>query len=148
MPTIKRSIWINAPVTTVNEIARDPEHWGHWYAGLSDPKEVNGTGEVGTAADYTYEMIGMHFPVTIVVNEDFISPSECRWTGLIHGPLAGRLHCLYLAKDGGTEATFEIEYTVPGKVLSLIINSLIVERIEENALEHTLQNLKVLCELK
>lgn len=147
MPIIKKSIWIKAPLAAVYEIARNPQHWGRWYAGLSGPEEVTGQGEVDTEAKYTYEMIGMHFPVTIKVTEDFSSPEECRWSGLIHGPLAGYQHCLYQPKDDGTEATFEINYTVPGKVISSLINALIVERIEENAMEQTLRNLKVFCEL-
>jgi len=49
-------------------------------------------------------------------------------------------------KDGDTEVTAEIEYTVPGAALGKIANRLIVERMRARSLEQTLENLKLLCE--
>ncbi len=40
----------------------------------------------------------------------------------------------------------EIDYTIPGKVLGKIADSLLIEKMQERGLEQTLDNLKLLCE--
>ncbi len=64
MAHIKKSIRIHAPVQRVFALARDPKHWASFWVGLSEPEEVNGTGEVGTVVKHSYLMAGVRFPVT------------------------------------------------------------------------------------
>ncbi|MDH7487805.1 MAG: hypothetical protein QHJ81_16220 [Anaerolineae bacterium] len=42
--------------------------------------------------------------------------------------------------------TADIEYTVPGSALGRIADRLIIERMQERAIQQTLENLKLLCE--
>jgi len=44
-----------------------------------------------------------------------------------------------------TEVTAEVDYKIPG-VLGKVADDLVVERIQERAIEHTLANLELLCE--
>jgi hypothetical protein len=39
-----------------------------------------------------------------------------------------------------------IDYTVPGKLLGHIADKLVIERLQEKAIEQTLENLRILCE--
>jgi len=145
MAHIKKSILIHAPVEKVFAFARDPNHWASFWVGLSEPEEVSGTGEVGTVVKHSYLMAGMRFPVTSRVLEDHIGPEGGQWKGKIEGPLAGEQTWTYRPKNGGTEVTADIEYTVPGSALGRIADRLVIERIQERSLEQTLENLKLLC---
>ncbi|MFW6136166.1 MAG: SRPBCC family protein [Chloroflexota bacterium] len=146
MAHLKRSILIHAPVEDVYALARDPDRWPVWYVGMSEIEELSGAGEVGTTAKFNYTLAGMGFPVTVEVLEDQSDPQGARWHGRIDGPLAGEQTFTYAPKDGDTEVTAEIEYTVPGKALGRVANRLIVERMQARSLEQTLENLKLLCE--
>lgn len=146
MAHIKKSILIHAPVEKVAAFARDPQQWAAFWVGLSEPEEVSGTGEVGTVVKHSYLMAGVRFPVTSRVLENQVAPEGVRWRGKIEGPLAGEQTWTYTPKNSGTEVTADIEYTVPGAALGRIADRLIIERIQERAIQQTLENLKLLCE--
>ena len=147
MLTIKKSIHIMRPVSYVYDTARDPEKWGYWYSSLSRPTSIVGKGEAGTKTEFTYSMMGMHFPVIIEVILDQPSQEEGHWEGTIRGPITGKQHNTYLPKDDGTDVTYELEFSVPTSLLGKVANVLFIHRVEENALVQTLANLKILCEL-
>ncbi|BAJ64698.1 SRPBCC family protein [Anaerolinea thermophila] len=146
MAHVKKSIYIHAPVEKVYALARDPNRWATFYVGLSEAEEITGHGEVGTVVKHHYLMAGMRFPVTSRVLVDSIGPTGAQWKGKIEGPLDGEQTWDYIPKNGGTEVTVSIDYTLPGAVLGRIANRLLVERIQERAMEQTLENLKILCE--
>jgi coenzyme Q-binding protein COQ10 len=146
MAHITKNVVINAPIEKVYAFARDPERWSSWWVGLSAPDKITGNGEVGTIVTHNFAMAGFTFPVTSKVVEDKPGPKQARWKGTIEGPLAGQHIWTYTAKDGATEVTTEIDYTVPGKALGKITDKLIVEKMQERAMEASLENLKLLCE--
>ncbi len=145
MAHVKKSILIHAPIEQVHALARDPRRWDTWYVGLSEPEKVKGGGEVGTIVEQTYLLAGMRFPVTTRVLEDYIGSNGARWKGKIEGPFAGEQTFILTPKLGDTEVIAEMEYTVPGKALGKFADRLIIERMMERNLEHTLENLKMLC---
>ncbi len=146
MAHLKKSILIHAPVEEVYALARDPNRWATFWVGLSEPEELTGQGEVGTVVKHSYLMAGMRFPVTSRVLEDHIGPEGGRWKGAIEGPLAGEQTWTYSPRGDDTEVTADIQYTVPGLALGRIADRLIVERMQERAIQQTLENLKLLCE--
>lgn len=146
MAHIKKSIFIQAPVEKVYAITRDPNRWATFFAGLSEAEEITGQGEVGTVVKHHYQIAGVRFPVTSRVLEDSVGSNGGRWKGKIEGPLDGEQTWDYIPKDGGTEVTVTIDYTLPGAVLGRIANRLVVERMQERSIEQTLENLKLLCE--
>lgn len=95
---------------------------------------------------HSYLLAGMRFPVTSRVLEDHFTPEGARWKGQIEGPLAGEHTWIYTPKEGGTEVTVDMEYTVPGALLGRIADRLIIEHMQERSLEQTLENMKLLCE--
>lgn len=62
------------------------------------------------------------------------------------GVLSGRLSWGYVPQDDGTLVNFEVEYAVPGSALGKAIDRLFIERSQERATRHTLENLKQLME--
>jgi carbon monoxide dehydrogenase subunit G len=146
MAQMKKSILIHAPVEKVYAVARDPKRWTTWFEGMSEIKELTGEGEVGTVAKFSYAMTGMSFPVTVEVVEEHISSDGATWQGKIGGPLAGEQTWTYTPKNGDTEVTVDMKYTVPGKALGKIADRLIIERTQERSADQTMKNLKAICE--
>ncbi len=146
MAHIRKSILINAPIDKVFAFARDPNRWNAWFVGLSEPAEIKGKGEVGTTVKQNFTMAGLSFPMTIRVVDERVGPKDSYWRGEFQGPITGTQTCTSIAKGDKTEMVDEIEYTIPGKVLGKIADSLVVEKMQERGLEQTLDNLKLLCE--
>ena len=146
MAHVRKSILIHEPVEKVYALARDPNRWPTFIVGMGEIEKLTGEGKVGTVAKFSYMMAGVRFPVTNEVLEDHVGPEGARWKGKIKGPLAGEHTWTYTPKNGDTEVTVDMEYTVPGKALGKIANRLIIERTQERSLEQSLENLKMLCE--
>jgi uncharacterized protein YndB with AHSA1/START domain len=146
MAHLKKSVIIHAPVEKVYAFARDPRLWHTWWVALGAPEKMTGGGEVGTVVEHSYLLAGIKFPVTSRVLEDGTGPEGSRWRGAIEGPFAGEQTWNYRSKSGNTEVTCEIEYTVPGKALGKFVDRLIVERMMDRNAEHTMDNLKMICE--
>jgi uncharacterized membrane protein len=146
MAHLKKSILVQAPLEKVYALARDPQRWTTWYLGFSGPEKLIGAGEVGTIVKHSYLMSGMHFPVTTRVVEDRVSPQGAQWKGVVEGPLAGEHTWTYTPKKGGTQVTVDMEYSVPEKLVSAMVDRFIIEYLQERSMEQTLLNLKLLCE--
>ncbi len=146
MSNVKKSIFIAVPVDKFGAYAKNPKDWPQWYVHLSGPDELEGDGGAGTQAEFKYSMLGIHLPVTIKVVECNTSPEKHYWRGIVEGGIAATQTMTAIAKDGGSEATLEIEYTIPGNILGKIADALILEKIQENATMATLENLKAICE--
>lgn len=146
MAHFQKKTFIEAPIEKVYAFARDPKHWHDWWVGLREPESISGTGEAGTIVKHHYKLAGISFPVTSTVTEDRPGPKEARWRGTFEGPLSGKHEWVSTAKGNGTELTVDIEYTIPGAALGRIADRLLIERLQEKAMEHTLENMKLMCE--
>jgi len=146
MSHLKKSIFINTPLKKVVDFGTNPNKWALWYAHLSGPEKLTGEGEAGTKGEFKYSLLGIHLPMTVEVKESVTTETSHFWKGTFEGPLSGVQTFSYLSKDNGTDVTVEIEYTVPGSILGKIADVLIIEKLQENATIHTLENLKAICE--
>lgn len=147
MGHIKQSIQIDAPVDRVTAIATDPNHWASWWVNLSEAKNVEGDGSAGTVVKHSYLMAGVPFPVTTRVVEN--SPTGSGGTHVrieFDGPLKGWQTWDYEPESHGTKVDVEIEYNVPGAAIGKFADRMLVERLQERAREHTLENLKLMAE--
>ncbi len=144
MAHLTKSILINAPFEQVHALGRDPKRWATWYVGLSEPETITGEGGVGTVVKHSMLLAGIRFPVTTTVLEDHIDSTGARWRGKIEGPLHGEHTFTFTPKYGGTEVTIDMEYTIPGKLLTKFVDRLIIERLMERYIAHTLENMKLL----
>jgi ligand-binding SRPBCC domain-containing protein len=146
MATFEKTIFINAPVGKVYEYTINPENWSHFYNGLSEAESVHGKGEVGTIVKSSYSMMGMHFPITIEVTESQLTADGAIWKGNITGSFPTKQTSRYIAKDGGTELTFDIDSVPPETLFTKILDKLVTDKMEENSTQHTLENIKAICE--
>jgi uncharacterized protein YndB with AHSA1/START domain len=148
MGHIKLSIPIDAPVDKVTEIATDPHRWASWWVDLGAAEKVEGDGEAGTVVQHSYLMAGVPFPVTTRVVESRVTDTGGKHVRIeFEGPLNGWQTWDYEPQAAGTLVTAEIEYNVPGKALGKIADRVLVERLEERARQHTLENLKLMAEI-
>lgn len=146
MSVIKKTILVNAPIEKVYAFARDPERWHTWWAGLGAPESIHGNGDAGTVVKHRYTLAGINFPVTTKVTLDKAGPKQAQWKGEIEGPLAGNHEWNYAAKGEQTEVTTNINYTVPAGAVGKIADTMLIEHLQEKAITHTLDNLKLFCE--
>jgi uncharacterized membrane protein len=146
MTHIRKNIFIDAPIEKVYAFARDPERWNTWFTNLSVPETLKGKGEVGTMVKHHYTIAGIPFPITTRVLLDKPGPKNAEFKTQIEGPLDGTQDWQYTAKNDGTDVVVMVDYTVPGKALGKFADRLLIERMQEKAFEHTLENLKLFCE--
>lgn len=146
MAHLKKTIFINASVPQVYAVARDPKRWSTWFNGLTEPEKITGTGEAGTVVQQKYLLAGKEFPLTMRVLEDHLESNEAEWKGKFEGPISGDHTWTYHAREGKTEVTVDLNYTVPGGVLGKIADTMIIERMQERAADQSLENLKLICE--
>jgi uncharacterized membrane protein len=147
MGHLKDSIHIDAPVDTVLEFAHDPHNWATYMVGMDGPDKILGDGEVGTEYQLTVLMAGLHMRETAYLVEDsrdIEGAAHARFD--FQGSSSGWMSWDLKPEDGGTQVVVEEEYTVPGSVLGRVADRLIVERMEERDMHHTLENLKLLME--
>ena len=147
MARIKESIFIDAPVKKVHDVADDPTTWSTWYQGLGQAENVEGDKGPGTIVQQHYLLAGMSFPVTTKVTENSEdAQGACHWKSSFEGPLSGWQSWDYEPEGGGTQVTAEIEYSVPASMFGKVADRLFIERMQERATRHTLENLKQLVE--
>lgn len=83
-----------------------------------------------------------------------IEVTECKrtddggaiWSGDITGSFPTKQTSRYVAKDGGTELTFDIDSVPPETLFTKILDKLVTDKMEENSTQHTLENIKAICE--
>lgn len=147
MARIKDSVFIQASPEKVHAFGADPEKWSSWFVGLGEAKSVEGDNSPGTVVTHSYLLAGMHIPVTTTVTEHRAdADGSFHWKGENSGLLAGWSTWDYVPRDGGTQVTLEMEYAVPGSALGKVADRLFIERSQERAAHHTLENLKQLME--
>lgn len=148
MWTLEKSIIIERPIEEVYGYATNPALWYQWYAGLSEPGNMTGEGEVGTKADFTYTMIGMRLPIAVEVIENKQSGLGYSWKGEVTGSITSHQHWTYTKEGRGTKVSYAEAYEMPSSVLRKVADKLIIRKLLDNAMEQTFKNLKDVCEAK
>lgn len=146
MAHITKRLVIDAPLSAITPHFRSPEAWGDWYVALSAPTRVDGDGGVGTYSEHTYQLAGHGYPIHHTVEEVDVQDVSAHWKGRFEGSFVGWHRWTYTPVNGHVEAKVDHEYELPGKMLGRIANALFVERMVARNLEHSLENLKMLCE--
>lgn len=158
MSHLKRTIRIHAPLERVYDTARDPAHWSDWYVGISDETDL---GVVLPTGEHRAVMVGTPFPLTQRVMDEHLEREEAHWRAKGEDPpesfevspicdlmlLSGDHDWTYKSADGETEVTAVFDFTLPSRLLKAAGERSIVERIEAECLEQSLENLRQLCEV-
>lgn len=144
MANISKKITINAPLEKVYEFVTNPDNWTKYVTSLISVRDVTPVPiEAGTTFSWEYRMLGMTFGgkgrVTAKVqNAQFGMKME--------GGFPIQEDYSFVAVDGGTELTIAISYETPGRILSTITKSDLVEKLNQKEAEGVLDKLKTLCE--
>lgn len=147
MAHFEESLYIEAPVATLDEIVGDLRQLPKFWVGLSEPEDLTGEKGIGSQAKFTQLLMGVHMHLTMrIAKEDHESDGATVWRWEFEGTTSGWLNCRHTPKDGGTQITTEFEYSVPGSVLGKVADRVLFERLQKRDFRHSLENLKVLAE--
>lgn len=146
MSVIKKIIIIDCPAEKVYKLATDPAKWHDWYVGLSEPEYIHGTGEAGTKINLKYKILGVDLPISCEIIENTEKGDCYVWKGIINGAISSRQTWTYVPDEKSTEVMIDIEYEVPDNILGKLADILVVEKVQDKAMEETLNNLKTICE--
>jgi len=143
MPTIQKSMTINAPVEAVEVVANNPQRWAEWYAGIlkAEPDEL--FPEVGGVVAVTYQALGIELDMKFTQLE--YEPNRRSLTR-ISGRIRGKNQITLEAVKDGTLLTFQMGYKPPGGLIGRMVGRALVNDILEENLEVSLQQLKAIIE--
>ena len=138
MATVKKSITISAPVEKVFEYINVPTNLTEIWPSMVEAKDIQRLPNGGNKFRWVYKMAGMSFEgisedIDIVPNRQIVSKTE--------GGIESKITWITQPEDGGTNVTFEGEYTVPIPLLGKLAEAFIV-KLNENEAEAILANLK------
>ena len=146
MVKIENSIFINAPVKKVYQYGTNLKNMSHWIVNLTDVDMIKGKNEAGTIVEFNYSILGMHFPTVLEVLKFQETNKGCVWESNFTGALEGNQTWSYKTKDGGTEVTMQLNSTIPGLLLGVVAEKILVEKLIRQAFQHSLENMKLFCE--
>jgi len=146
MGHLKQSIHIDAPADRVWRYTEDPHHWATFMAGMSDPDKIVGDIGVGQLVEFDTSMAGVTLHEIVRTVEQQQDSTGRHWRGELKGGTSGWMTMDFKPEDGGSLVTQEMEYTVPGSLLGKIADRLVIERMMEHDMLHSLENLKLLME--
>ena len=140
MPTLERSIIIEAPIHEVFKYAANWKTWPDWYDGFTDVSPITEV-ERGNGAIYAYKMwvLGLPFKAQTEVH-NFVENkgwSGRRIRGVPHGTN-------YVFEDltPHTRFTASVYYSLPIPILGPVLCSLLFNRAWRRILEKSLNNFK------
>ena len=141
---VSKSVKINASVQKVFDYVTDPAHWTSFVTSLVDIRDLsNGLPEKGTTFQWTYRMLGINFEG----NGNVVEYERNKKFGMeMDGAFPIRETYRFEHDTKTTVLSVDIEYEVPGKVLGVIANKLVVERVNMKEAEAVLKKIKAICE--
>lgn len=144
MPTIHRSIAIDASPGQVMSVLTDPNRLPDYAAGVKNVDEIDEQeGVSGGSFRVTYSVGGIPFHLRFHIAA---YEPDSRVLSNFQGGLSGSFDWRAVPIDSGTELSLQIDYTVPGGPLSGIANRIVVERMNERNALQMLSRLKELSE--
>jgi anaerobic magnesium-protoporphyrin IX monomethyl ester cyclase len=141
---IVRKIQIHAPVERVFEYVASPENWTRYVTSLVDVRNLSTkTLRAGTTYEWTYRMLGINLDGKGKIVE---FQRERKFSMEMKGAFPIRETFTFEGDDSATELSFEIRYNVPGKVLGVVANRLVIEKMNVKEAVAVLNKVKDICE--
>ena len=142
MPSVEKSIIINAPVEKIFEYATDQTHMPEIWPSMVNVKVLEKLPNGGTKSQYTYKMAGMQFE-GISVDTEFI-PNQ-RTVSRTEGGIDSEVIWEYQPEGEATKLTIKTTYTIPIPLFGKLAEPFILKQ-NENEAEIILANLKARME--
>ena len=144
MANITRTVTINAPLDKVFTFVTSPENWTKYVTSLVEVRDVSSQGvEKGTTFVWQYRMLGLNFGGKGTITENV---PNAKFGMKMEGGFPITENYGFRAVGGGTELTVEVIYETPGKILSVVSKSSVVEKLNQKEAEAVLEKIKMLCE--
>ena len=142
--SVTESVRIHAPVEKVFTYVTDPENWTQYVTSLVSVREISGVQpEPGTTFAWTYRMLGINFNGT---GEVMVVRKNKTFAMRMQGAFPVEESFLFEKDGAATILTVAVEYEVPGKVLGVIANRLVVEKVNRKEAQAVLRKIKTICE--
>ena len=141
---ITRTILINAPLNKVFEYVTNPANWTRYVTSLVDVRNISDRNlKPGSTYEWTYRMLGVNLDglgkiIEFRKNKNFALEMEGSF------PIRETFH--FDGDGNSTSLKFEIRYDVPGKVLGVIANRLVIEKLNVKEAVAILNKVKAICE--
>jgi uncharacterized protein YndB with AHSA1/START domain len=142
MAKVEKTITIDAPVEEIFEYISEPTKLPEIWPSMVEAKDVQRLPNGGTKFRWVYKMAGVRFEG---ISEDTEVVPNQRAVSKTKGGIESTITWTFRPEAGGTEVTFESEYTVPVPVLGKVAEAFIV-RANEREAELILANLKARME--
>ena len=143
MTTLERSIVIKATPAAIDTVALNGNRLSEWYTGMQETKADAVYPEVGGTVDTVYRAAGINFKVKIT---SIALDRGHSITLQMDGMITGANRWVYSPAGEDTQVTATLEYELPGGGLGQAINKLVVEKMNAENLEKSLNNLKAVVE--
>jgi anaerobic magnesium-protoporphyrin IX monomethyl ester cyclase len=141
---IIRKINIQAPVSSVFEYVTDPKNWTHYVTSLVDVRNISDSSlKAGTTYEWTYRMLGINLDGTGSVVH---YTKDNKFALEMEGAFPIRETFTFQGDAQSTLLTFEIRYNVPGKVLGVMADKLVIEKLNVTEAVAVLNKVKDICE--
>ncbi len=142
MASAKQSINVNASPEKIWGLLKDPNNWSNWFEGASQPKSINGDGNVGTEVEITMTVANISLPTKLTITE--MVQGE-KWKGEFESPglATGFMIWSYMNMGPRTKLTFHIQSDLKGP--AKLAEGMVVPGFEEMA-QKTLLNVKAMAE--
>lgn len=144
MAIITKKVSINAPVAKVFGFVTNPENWTKYVTSLVEVKNISSPKvEKDTTFNWTYRMLGMNFHGKGHVTEN----TKNKKFGLkMEGSFPITESYSFATVEKGSELTIEVQYEMPGKIMSVVANKGLMEKINKKEADNVLSKIKLFCE--
>ncbi len=143
MTTLERSIIINAAPEAIANITDDATRLPEWYAGIQEATPDATYPEAGGTVQAVYKAAGISFKIKMTSKEyerGRVAATE------MDGMITGINRWVYTPQGDGTNVTVTFDYEMPGGGIGQAVNKLIIEKMNADNLEKSLNQLKSLVE--
>lgn len=144
MAQISQSIKINAPLLKVFEYVTNPVNWTRYVTSLVDIRNLSDESpQAGTTFEWTYRMLGVNNDGKGRIVE---YEKGSKFAMEMEGSFPIKETYTFKGDEESTELTFGMHYDVPGKVLGVIADRLVIERLNVKEAVAVLNKIKDICE--
>ena len=142
--SVAESVRIHAPVAKVFDYVTDPDNWTKYVTSLVSVRDRSATApEPAMTFAWTYRMLGINFTGT---GEVTALRKNKAFAMRMQGAFPVEEHFRFEQDGSFTVLTVRVEYEVPGKVLGVIANRLVVEKVNRREAQAVLRKIKTICE--
>jgi uncharacterized membrane protein len=140
---VEKSIVIHATPAEVDAVTLDGNRLPEWYAGVQSAVPDAAYPEAGSTVNMVYRSSGVNFKMSmtslrLVRGESLLLKMD--------GMITGKNRWFYTPEEEGTRVNCRFEYDMPGGSIGQAVNKLVIERMNVQNLEKSLENLKQVVE--